>query len=80
METQTPNGDGRSRERQSQSRLTVSEMRGAILDVIDGGCDCAPDTGRHAPWMLDDSDQDFANRQRLSFADAVIRRLREIKK
>lgn len=52
-----------------------AELRAILLDVIDRGCNCDPDDQlRHAPWTFDDEDEDFANRQRVSFADEVIRR------
>lgn len=72
------------------SRLTAEErmLSDTILDVIDGGCTC--NSGEKHPWEfyedgteggnVDAFTEDMANQQRLRFRDAVVARVREIKK
>lgn len=55
---------------------SLTTIRAAIMDVIDGGCQHA-DSLTHE-WQFNNPDEDFANGQRCDFVDAVSRRIVEL--
>lgn len=48
----------------------------ALADVLDAGCRCADP--KHGKWVFDGEDEDSANRQRMDFVHAVVRRIKEL--
>lgn len=66
-----------------ECRLTADEkmLFQAVLEVIDNGDGCAAgaEYGRK-PWLLDHESEELANSQRLAFTDAIIDRLRVIRR
>jgi hypothetical protein len=54
----------------------VATIRAALMDVIDEGCYHDDDLSHE--WQLDSGLEEFANEQRVEFADAVLRRLHEL--
>jgi|ERR1700738_1305519 len=58
----------------------LSNLRCALFDVIDEGDPSrrGADGFTRAPWLIDDAEDGLANKQRLYFVSAVLKRLRHL--